>query len=157
MYMLIGPPCSGKTSWTVHCCKYDVYGKYKVVSTDSFIEDICLQYDLKYSEVFKSLYPVAEKIMYKDLQFAINKERTIIWDQTNLGSKSRIKKLKMIPTDYKKIAIVMRPLDLDTLYERSIKRSEIVGKMLSKELLESMINSYQPPTLEEGFDEIIFL
>ncbi len=145
LYMLVGVPGSGKTTW-IKNNKHDAV----VLSTDNYIERYAMKTGKTYSEMFKELIGVATDQMEKDLVQAVRNERDIIWDQTNLTAKSRRTKLNRIPKDYKKIAVYFSvPNDLrDRLASRP-------GKTIPEPVILSMINQLQPPTKEEGFDEIV--
>lgn len=145
LYMLIGVPGSGKTTW-IKNNKHNAI----VASTDDYIEASAAKQGKTYSEVFKDVINYANAQMKQDLQFAIKNDRDIIWDQTNLTVKSRRDKLKSIPNNYRKVAVFFSvPNDLrDRLASRP-------GKTIPEPVIISMINQLQPPTKEEGFDEIV--
>jgi predicted kinase len=145
IYMLVGVPGSGKTTW-IKNNKHNAV----VLSTDDYIEKVAAKQGKTYSEVFKDVIGDATDQMEKDLLQAVRNERDIIWDQTNLTAKSRKGKLSRIPKSYKKVAVYFTvPSDLrDRLASRP-------GKTIPEPVIISMINQLQPPTKEEGFDEIV--
>jgi tRNA uridine 5-carbamoylmethylation protein Kti12 len=83
-----------------------------------------------------------------------NKERLIIWDQTNLDSKTRRKKLQKIPSDYVKFAFVFDTPSDETLNERIEQRKD---KVIPRNILDGMISRFESPTEAEGFDVIIYV
>jgi predicted kinase len=143
--MLAGVPGSGKTTW-IKNNKHDAV----VLSTDNYIERAAEKHGKTYSEVFQDTIGYATEQMEKDLLQAVRNERDIIWDQTNLTAKARKGKLSRIPKHYKKIGVYFSvPQDLrDRLASRP-------GKTIPEPVILSMINQFQPPTKEEGFDEIL--
>lgn len=145
LYMLIGVPGSGKTTWIKNNKKDAV-----VLSTDDYIERAAEKHSKTYSEVFKDVIGFATDQMEKDLVQAVRNKQDIIWDQTNLTAKTRKAKLNKIPRDYNKVAVFFGvPSDLrDRLASRP-------GKTIPEPVIISMINQLQPPTQEEGFDEIL--
>jgi predicted kinase len=145
LYMLVGVPGSGKTTW-IEKNKHNAV----VLSTDNYIERYAMKTGKTYNDMFKELIGVATKQMEKDLAYAVEENRDIIWDQTNLTAKSRKSKLSKIPNNYKKIAVFFSvPSDLrDRLASRP-------GKNIPEPVIISMINQLQPPTKEEGFDEVV--
>lgn len=145
LYMLVGVPGSGKTTW-IRNNKHDAV----VLSTDDYIEKIAAKQGKTYSEVFKDTIGDATDQMEKDLIQALRNERDIIWDQTNLTTKARKSKLSRIPKSYKKVGVYFSvPQDLrDRLANRP-------GKVIPEPVIISMINQLQPPTKEEGFDEVV--
>lgn len=145
LYMLIGVPGSGKTTW-IKNNKHNAV----VLSTDDYIERVADKQGKTYSEVFKDAIGPASDQMEKDLIQATRNDQDIIWDQTNLTAKVRKQKLQRIPKSYKKIAVYFSvPQDLrDRLASRP-------GKTIPEPVIISMINQLQPPTKEEGFDEVV--
>lgn len=145
LYMLVGVPGSGKTTW-IKNNKHDAV----VLSTDDYIERSAEKQGKTYSEVFKDVIGFATDQMEKDLVQAVQNKRDIIWDQTNLTAKSRKSKLSRIPKEYKKVAVFFGvPSDLrDRLASRP-------GKVIPEPIIISMINQLQPPSKEEGFDEVV--
>lgn len=145
LYMLVGVPGSGKSTWIKNNDHNSV-----VLSTDNYVERAAEKYGKTYSEVFQDTIGYATEQMEKDLLQAVRNERDIIWDQTNLTAKARKGKLSRIPKSYKKVAVYFSvPQDLrDRLASRP-------GKTIPEPVIISMINQLQPPTKEEGFDEIV--
>jgi predicted kinase len=143
--MLVGVPGSGKTTW-IKNNKHNAV----VLSTDDYIEKVAAKQGKTYSEAFKDVIGDATDQMEKDLIQAVRNERDIIWDQTNLTAKTRKSKLSRIPKSYKKVGVYFSvPHDLrDRLASRP-------GKTIPEPVVLSMINQLQPPSKEEGFDEIV--
>jgi predicted kinase len=143
--MLIGVPGSGKTTW-IKNNKNDAV----VLSTDDYIERIAAEQGKTYSEVFKDEIDSANTHMSQELTRAIKNSDDIIWDQTNLTVKSRKGKLSKIPKNYRKVAVYFSvPQDLR---QRLASRP---GKTIPEPVIISMINQLQPPSKEEGFDEVV--
>jgi predicted kinase len=65
---------------------------------------------------------------------------------------TRAKKIRMLPSYYK-IAVVFKTPEPEELARRLASR---VGKNIPQEVMETMIRQLaaEPPTKEEGFDEI---
>ena len=145
LYMLIGVPGSGKTTW-IKNNKHDAV----VASTDLYIERYAMKTGKTYNDMFKELIGAATDQMNKDVAHAVQEKKDIIWDQTNLTAKSRKSKLSKIPKDYRKVAVFF-PVPSD-LRDRLASRP---GKTIPDPVILSMINQLQPPTKEEGFDEIV--
>lgn len=149
VYFMIGLPASGKSTLASKLIEL-IPSKPIIVSSDMHIENYALANDKTYNEVFKDFVKTAEKRMYEDAEMAFFKGYDVIWDQTNLSRKSRQKKLAMVPNEYRKIAcVVSAPENLrERLYSRP-------GKFISEHIVESMAQTYVPPTKEEGFDSIL--
>jgi len=89
--------------------------------------------------------------MHKDLELAIQRGKSIIWDQTNVSKKSRKQKLKKIPGEYTKTAVVL-PI---TLEEAIIRNSQRANKFIPRSVITRMYNQFEIPTEDEGFDVIM--
>ena len=121
-----------------------------IVSTDAFVEDHARAQGKTYSEVFTDYMPTAIDLMAKQVVFAREHGHDIIWDQTSTTPASRARKFRMLP-NYEHIAVVFRTPKLDVLKDRLANRP---GKAVPWEVVQGMIDNWEEPTLEEGFDEI---
>ena len=147
LYMLVGVPGSGKSTWI----KDQVWALgLPVVSTDSWVEDYARQQGKTYSEVFEEYMPVAVRLMTNHALTAQANNNDIIWDQTSTTRASRAKKFRMLP-DYYAIAVVFPTPEPAELERRLAGRP---GKTIPPEVVERMIQDWEEPTLEEGFREI---
>lgn len=141
--MLVGLPYSGKSTWAKA-------QTLPVVDTDSYIEKLAAEAGVEYNDVFKELYPDAEtKMMCRALNFVASR-RSFIWDQTNLTLKSRAKKLKIVNEQkFFKIAV---HFETNQTSARRVARKKFVPDYA----MEAMTNYHTAPTLDEGFDLVIF-
>lgn len=144
---LIGVPTSGKSTFS----SKPAYREYVRVSSDDILQEIAKERQQSYNTVFKGNIRFAQIAMMKILRKAIEEDKSLLWDQTNLTRKQRREKLKHIPAHYKKTAVYFI-VDLKTALQRNTQRP---GKVIPPEVLERMIKEYELPVLEEGFDEII--
>ena len=94
--------------------------------------------------------PTAIDLRVKQVAFAHEHGHTVIWDQTSVTVVSRRKKFRMLP-DYQHIAVVFRTPEPVELAGRLASRP---GKIIPEEIVQDMINRFEMPTLEEGFQEI---
>lgn len=152
LHMLIGVPCSGKSTWVDKVVQGpNVY----VASTDNLIEAHAQLHGKKYNDVFKDAIKDAEKTMYTCVQEAVKDDMSIVWDQTNLNRKTRAKKLIMIPDHYIKIAVVFpTPNDIWKRLEQRNRWNHHNGKIIPAHVVQHMINSFEYPLGDEGFDII---
>ena len=145
--MLVGIPTAGKSTFSNN----PKYKDYIRVSSDDILQEVAKERQQSYNTVFKGNIRFAQIAMMKVLRKAIEENKSILWDQTNLTKKQRREKLKYIPDTYKKTAVYFI-VDLKTALQRNTQRP---GKVIPPEVLERMIKEYELPVLEEGFDEII--
>ena len=146
LYVLVGVPGSGKSTWVENqlWAKDCVY-----VSTDKLVEEEAQRQGKTYNDVFKDYMPTAVGLMCDEVVAAREAGKDIIWDQTSVNVKSRKKKFQMLP-DYYAIAVVFPTPEP----EEHARRLDRPGKHIPKNVLQSMIDSFEMPTEEEGFKEI---
>jgi tRNA uridine 5-carbamoylmethylation protein Kti12 len=85
-----------------------------------------------------------------------NKISTIV-DMTNMNKKRRAQTLRYFDDSFNKVAVVFPILSDDEYQKRNIDRNSKENKWIPPTVIKSMIDSYQEPTYEEGFNNIIFL
>jgi predicted kinase len=149
LYVLVGVPASGKSTWIEN----QLWAKdIPVVSTDRFVESYAKEQGKTYSEVFEEYMPIAVKLMANQALICQANKKDVIWDQTSTTVATRAKKIRMLPSYYK-IAVVFKTPEPEELARRLASR---VGKNIPQEVMETMIRQLEaePPTKEEGFDEI---
>ena len=148
LYMLIGIPGSGKSTFVKSLNLSNVF----IANSDNYIDSIALQSGNTYDEVFDDNIKIAKSIMNIEVRKAIKNKMNIIWDQTNIRKSARMKKICAIPSNYYKIAIVFSIPEKDELCKRLNSKP---GKTINQSLITNMINDFEMPSLDEGFDEII--
>jgi hypothetical protein len=147
LYVLVGVPGSGKSTWI----KDQIWALgLTIVSTDAFVEDYARAQGKTYSEVFTDYMPTAVNLMAEQVVFSREHGHDIIWDQTSTTIASRARKFNMLP-NYYAIAVVFRTPPRDELDVRLLGRP---GKHIPKTVIDKMINDWDEPELDEGFQEI---
>ena len=149
MYVLVGVPGSGKSTWV----KNQIWTLgMPVVSTDQFVEAYAYKEGKTYSEVFEEYMPIAVKLMANQALICQANNLDFIWDQTSTSIATRAKKIRMLP-DYYKIAVVFKTPEPEELARRLASRD---GKNIPEDVSETMARQLrdEPPTEDEGFDEI---
>lgn len=151
-YVLIGVPGSGKSTW-IGTQNFDE--NTVVASTDNFVELEAKRQGKTYNAVFKAAMPMAIRFMTATVKDAIANKKDIVWDQTSMTVGSRAKKFNMLwGSDYEVIAVVFKTPEAVELKRRLASRP---GKNIPDFVMKSMIESYQEPSLAEGFDKIIYV
>jgi predicted kinase len=149
LYVLVGVPGSGKSTWVAN----QKWAKdIPVVSTDRFVERYAEEQGKTYSEVFEEYMPIAVKLMANQALICQANNLDVIWDQTSTTVATRAKKIRMLP-NYYKIAVVFKTPEPEELARRLASRA---GKNIPVHVSETMAAQLaaEPPTEEEGFDEI---
>ena len=146
MYMLIGVPASGKSTW-VEQNKGDAL----VISTDNLIEMYAAENNKTYNEVFKGQIKIATKLAMQHAEAAFAAGQDVIWDQTNLTKKSRAGKLAMVPNHYRRGAVFFAT-PLEEEWQRRLNSRR--GKSIPAHILDSMVEMLEMPDSSEGWNII---
>ena len=144
VYMLIGVPGSGKSTWAKDT-------DLPVASSDDWVEELSRRQGLTYTEGFRANIEAATEHMYRAVQGLVEAEQDFIWDQTNLSSFARMQKLSKIPDSYRTIAIYFPTPEREELERRLAQRTD---KQIPMDVIDSMMKNIEAPTLDE-FDAII--
>jgi predicted kinase len=150
LYMLVGVPGSGKSTWIKNQNFEDVI----IASSDDYIDRVAAESGKTYNEIFSRAIGYAQKFCDAQVQTAINLDKTLVWDQTNTNAKGRKIKLGRVPKEWHKICVFFPTPDAAELQRRLDSR---VGKSIPSNVMDSMIQTLEIPQLSEGFDEIIML
>lgn len=148
IYILIGIPGSGKSTWLA---KQDMTNAV-IVNVDQYIEQSAKAQGLTYSEVFPGEIKNAMVQSKRDLLNSLRTGKNIYVDQTNLTVKSRKQKLDHVPKGYIKIAVIFPAPGNEELQRRLDSRP---GKNLPDYVMRSMKNNFSRPRRGEGFDKVI--
>jgi predicted kinase len=151
-FMMVGPPCSGKDTFI----KKTFSSLYNIISLDDIIDEAAKVLGATYSEIFQHVSKFAERELNRKIPLMFDGSG-VIWNQTNMSAKSRVKKLSRVPKDYKKICVVIVWPSEEILLERNKKRNFETGKYIPDSVIESMIDSYDIPTFDEGWDQIWYV
>ena len=147
VYVLVGVPGSGKSTWIWN--QHWIVGM-EYVSTDYFVEKFARRMGKTYSEVFEQVMPRCVRLMARAVRRARANGSDIVWDQTSTTLASRKRKFNMLP-DYWHIAVVFPTPEVSVLKERLADRP---GKEVPWEVVQGMIDNFEMPTSEEGYKEI---
>lgn len=148
LYMMIGVPGAGKSFWL---SKQDL-SRAVVISTDDIIQARAEAQGKTYDQVFKKEVKSATTQMVANLRAAIEADKDLVWDQTNVTAAARAKKLALIPDTYEKVAVFFRTPDAQEHARRLRNRP---GKNIPWNVIASMISQLEPPSEAEGFDKVI--
>jgi len=152
--MTIGLPGSGKSTFIKKLVSY-LDDKPVVLSTDDIIQARADATGVTYSQMFDTFsFGVFKTEMEVNAASARVNGKSVIIDQTNMGSKSRRTKLE----PFVKAGYVCASLNFDVpmtvLFERLEKRAMETGKVIPQKVVFQMLGGYTPPTKAEGFDHI---
>ena len=153
--VLVGPPNSGKSTW-IKANKSNEF----VISRDETLMRYAAFNGMSqdnYSTIWKNLAEEDQKEIDNEILNKFNRAKQskndIVIDMTNMSKKSRRKWLSQVKGYNKKAVVFMT--DIETLFERNLKRKESEGKFIPEEVIINMIKSFLVPTFDE-VDEIVW-
>ena len=149
--MLIGPTLSGKSTYI-----RNNYPNTEVISRDEIVMQVfgSRDYNLAFKEVDQKL---VDRTLASRLKEANDLNKSVIIDMTNMTVKRRMATLINFDEDFSRIAIVFPILSEEEYAKRNIARNAKENKWIPPAVIKSMIDSYEEPTLEEGYDRVIIL
>jgi predicted kinase len=199
LYVLVGPPSVGKSTWIKSLNNNDVI----IINRDEIVEEVAEKNGLTYDEMFITpssetseigdIHPKYGEVIespphmsWTDLAYdrlvkingyvhhllttkieqAVNSGNDIVVDMTNMNKGSRKRALKFLgdkSDEYKKIAVVFKFQGAEHIIKKvaSIRAQQYKdagkSKTIGDEVFDMMFKSYEEPTTEEGFDDIIYV
>ncbi|MCI4433764.1 MAG: AAA family ATPase [Nitrosopumilus sp.] len=156
---MVGVSGSGKTTWV------NSHKQYTVCSTDSIIEELANSMGISYTDAFeyiqnnKKFDYITQKFFEKIRNCILNNDDFII-DRTHLKRNVRISlinELKTIATENGKhldLFAVSFEIPRNIIFERLKKREKKTQKLIPKQVICEQINSFDIPTMDEGFNAI---
>ena len=149
--MLIGPTLSGKSTYI-----RNNYPNVEVISRDEIVMEVfgSRDYNLAFKEVDQK---EVDRVLATRLKSANDLKTSVIIDMTNMVVKRRMATLRNFDKDFSRVAVVFPILSDEEYTKRNIERNTKENKWIPPFVIKSMIDSYQEPTLDEGYDRIIIL
>ena len=149
--LLVGVPLSGKSTWI-----RNNHPNIRIVSRDELVMEVygSDDYNAAFKEVDQKEVDRALDLRFKEVN---NNKENVIVDMTNMVVSRRTKTLRYFSNDYFKEVIVFPVLDTEEYDRRNKERNVNENKWIPPFVISSMLNSYQEPTLDEGFDKITIL
>lgn len=149
--ILVGLPASGKSTFAEDVIKHTADDVF-YYSTDKFIENRANQKGTTYDIEFVKTIKEATAHMNQGAAQAIENGTDILWDQTNLTKKKRAAILsKLEGKGYHIVCIHFWPKDDAQMKELKKRRMSREGKFIPPYVIDNMLETYAPPSLEEGF------
>lgn len=149
--MLIGPTLSGKSTYI-----RSNYPNVEVISRDEIVMEVfgSRDYNLAFKEVDQK---EVDRALAARLKEANDLKTSVIIDMTNMTVKRRMATLRNFDKGFSRVAVVFPILSDEEYAKRNIDRNAKENKWIPPFVIKSMIDSYQEPTLDEGYDRIIIL
>jgi predicted kinase len=161
LFVLVGPPSIGKTSWVD-----DHHPDAFLVSRDDCVDAVRKPLGLRYSDMFspQNLSRFRKDIDFlfrENVRYALESDRDIVVDLTNMGVKARRRALGIIrgrESQFTTVAVVFDHRGKEQLVWESVQRrsKRINDKFVPRHILADMFQRFEMPTTSEGFDRIEF-
>jgi predicted kinase len=149
--ILIGPTLSGKSTWI-----RNNYPNVNVISRDEIVMEVAGTRD--YNKAFETVdQKMVDRVLAERLTESNSNKTSTIVDMTNMTVKRRAQTLRYFDDTFYKVAVIFPILSDDEYQKRNIDRNAKENKWIPPNVIKSMIDSYQDPTSQEGFDNIILL
>jgi predicted kinase len=149
--MLIGPTLSGKSTYI-----RNFYPDIDTISRDEIVMEVFGSRD--YNRAFKEVdQKEVDRLLAKRLREANDLKKSVIIDMTNMTVKRRMATLRNFDEGFSRIAIVFPILPGEEYARRNNERNAKENKWIPPFVIKSMIESYQEPSAEEGYDKITIL
>jgi len=155
---MVGVSGSGKSTWVKS------HKEYVVCSTDSVIEQLAQCMGISYTEAFnyiqdKKKFDYITTKFFEKIHDCILNDKDFVIDRTHLKRNIRISIINELKTfaiengKHLELFAVSFELPKNTIFER-LKNREKTGKSIPKDVILEQINSFDIPTIDEGFDAI---
>jgi predicted kinase len=158
LYVLVGPPGVGKSSWIAQ----NVANPH-IISYDSAIDIVREPLGLRYNDVaggqkqFRKEVEAVHKQMIRD---SVGSGKDIVVDMTNMTAKARRRALAAVSgheREYEKVAVVFDFQGAERgVHDAVAQRAARLGdKTLSYSIVQGMMDRFEMPSEGEGFDKIV--
>lgn len=157
-YVMVGLPATGKSTMVNQVVRdmSDHDTRVFVYSTDDLLEAAAKELGSTYDEVFETLIKSVTEAANSSLDVAIRNKHHVIWDQTNLGAKKRAKIVnRMRQAGYRvECGCILLPAGDSQWEDWRHRMASRPGKTIPDNVIESMMDSFVMPTVDEGFDAV---
>ena len=148
LFVMWGPAGCGKTTWVKnHLTDADVWVSRDEIRFD-FLEHKGGQDYFAYEDLVKKIY-------YKQINWALSAGLNTFADATHGTKKSRAELLRRIKDKDVEKYIICFNIPLQTTLEQNAKREGLAH--VPEQVIKNMYKTFQPPTLDEGFDKIYII
>jgi predicted kinase len=127
-----------------------------VFCTDHILEIFARKNSISYDEAYDLYFKEADKSARKLLEYAIKHQWNVVFDQTNLSQKKRMRVLRrMSQAGYRCVGrYIEPPTDDSMIQEWNLRLNDRPGKTIDNTIIEYMRLHFTEPSIEDGFDEL---
>lgn len=160
LWLMCGPPCSGKTT------EREIMKKNNpdmiIISRDDLVEKVAVKYGLSgYNEAFRFLMENSDvekteidDVIGAQINLAKKQNKSVLVDMTLMSKKSRRKWINTFPNHQKTCFLFLK--GFETLMKHSEQRERETGKGIPRSVFINMFSSFSLPLRGEGFDTILY-
>lgn len=149
--IMCGPSGSGKSTY-----RRTNLPQWYVISSDAILMDLAAKRELTYTQAYETYINHATSLFLDALATVSFYKKNLILDRTHLTPEARASTLAKLD-GYRKIAIAFPVVESEILIERVSEREQRNGQGVPADVIKQMVKRYTLPTLNEGFDEIIYV
>lgn len=142
LILLVGVPASGKSTWAYRNAPHAI-----VVSQDDLIDAITPS---GFDYLASSIYAAAEESIART---ALGLNRIVVVDRTNRTRALRQRWIAIAREQNCPVIAIVMSADVDTCRARN--RSRVGPRQVCEERMERMIDVFEAPVAEEGFELIL--
>lgn len=168
IFILVGPPATGKSTWVFQTFKEAPY----IINRDVIVEEVASMFGITYDDTFKAVEDetikkakeVINNRFFKRIKDAVRQDKDIVVDMTHMSAKSRKKSLEIIKgyeNEYNKIAIIFNFSGSEDIIKKVAQQRSVElqekgkTKTITDDVFDKMLSMYQEVTDQEGFDQIL--
>lgn len=157
LYIMVGLPCSGKSTYL----RNEGVLPDSVLSSDAVVDLAAARLGKTYNEVFREFVDVASRICKSNLDFKLKIGQSPLYlDRTNLTRKGRADFIqRAIKEGYECVCVNFEmpktDEEFDELRFRNEYRKNFMGKDIPQNIITNMIATYEEPSMDENFIDII--
>ncbi|MCW2235730.1 ATP-binding protein [Azospirillum canadense] len=151
VYMLMGPPGSGKTTWRSAFLAARA-GQAVAVSRDDVVAEVAASEGVSYRAAWRAFSRAIDKEYRRRLTDAFTHGLDVVVDATNVTAKARRRVLSRVPVGWERVGVLFDAPDA-VLMQRLTDRAAAGGPAVPPWLIAKMRADWVPPAPDE-FDRV---
>jgi predicted kinase len=152
VYVLMGLPGSGKTTWRRRFLA-ERGDAAVAVARDDVVEEMALARGITYGEAWRTFSKAIDKEFRRRLTEAFTLGRDVVVDNTNLTARARRRILSRVPPGWERVGVIFDAPD-ELLVQRLLARADAGEKRVAPWLVSRMRQDWVPPVPGE-FDRLL--
>jgi predicted kinase len=154
VYVLMGLPGSGKTTWRNRFVA-ERKGAAHAVARDDVVEEMAGLHGITYAEAWRTFSRIIDKEFRRRLTEAFTLGKDVVVDNTNLTAKARRRIFGRVPEEWEKVGVIF-DVPEQWLVHRLLARADAGGKRVAPWLVSRMRLDWVPPAPDD-FDRLLIV